>query len=419
MMLFSKSLFGQVALSFFISIGLITLTALMILKALEQEGPQHNLSRPLLTHIITELNIPPSTEKLRTLSQRLQGDITVMYHGEVYWQSNPILPRPESTPGNDFAITRYATQKTVFLRHAGYEFYIVGMLKELSTHAYLVVLLGLGILICVLYANYRFIRWLFYPVKKLHQDTRHIIGGNFHHRIHSTRKDELGELTRSVNTMTIHLHTNLRHKQELFFAISHELRTPLTHAKMYLALMPENNYQKKLDQQLNQLNQLIDTLLESESLDHESLALSMSRFDLRRSLQELQRHDQRRICLQLPNTPCLIQADQLRIKLLFSNLINNALRYTEQHIDVALNLQQSTWQCIITDYGEGIPENELPYLTEAFYRPDKSRHRKTGSHGLGLYLCQKIADAHHGTLQIHSTQGQGTIVTVTLPIYRP
>lgn len=110
--------------------------------------------------------------------------------------------------------------------------------------------------------------------------------------------------------------------------------------------------------------------------------------------------------------------DPVRIKLLLKNLLDNALRYSppEQPPSLKCQFDGKELQLLIQDQGPGIAAEHLPHLTDPFYRVDPARQRKTGGYGLGLYLCRVIAQAHGGTLTIDSTPGQGTVVTVTLPV---
>ena len=264
--------------------------------------------------------------------------------------------------------------------------------------------------------------------------------GDIDHHIKTVRNDELGELTQSVNLMTEKLRENISSKRELLLAISHELRTPLARAKMHLALLAEetvvtvaantdeensdsktnsNIYQKKLNNNLDEINTLIEALLQSEviteGLSKSKNILNIDEFNLSLLIQEIiSEYDNHRIHFKLSNQTCLIKADALRIKLLISNILNNALKYSEGTININLDCDKNKIECSICDQGEGIKKAEIPKLTEAFYRPDKSRQRKTGSHGLGLYLCQKIVDAHGGSLKITSEMGKGTCVIINL-----
>jgi len=108
--------------------------------------------------------------------------------------------------------------------------------------------------------------------------------------------------------------------------------------------------------------------------------------------------------------------DKLRIRLLMTNLLNNAIRHGEKNpllVRVSFTEQQAIIE--VKDEGEGIAEEHLSQISEPFYRTDNSRQRNTGGFGLGLYLCRLIAKAHGGELSIESKIGEGTHITVKLP----
>jgi signal transduction histidine kinase len=123
--------------------------------------------------------------------------------------------------------------------------------------------------------------------------------------------------------------------------------------------------------------------------------------------------------LKVPDKAVFLDIDAARTKLLLKNLLDNAVRHTPgdapaPQIRLITDDQQAV--LTVTDHGHGTEARHLPHLTEPFYRVDPSRRRETGGYGLGLYLCRMIVEAHDGQLQIESTAGKGTQVTVRLPL---
>ncbi|HCR45269.1 MAG TPA: hypothetical protein DIW16_02465, partial [Marinobacter hydrocarbonoclasticus] len=112
--------------------------------------------------------------------------------------------------------------------------------------------------------------------------------------------------------------------------------------------------------------------------------------------------------------------DRLRMRLLITNLLNNAIRHGDSNpITVRLEYHGDRAVLEVIDQGEGIPDEHLDQITEPFYRADSSRQRNTGGFGLGLYLCRLIAQAHGGELMIRSKPGEGTHIMVNLPSHPP
>ena len=122
------------------------------------------------------------------------------------------------------------------------------------------------------------------------------------------------------------------------------------------------------------------------------------------------------LTIEAPNADQLFEFDKLRIRLLLTNLLNNAIRHGERNpIIVKVSFGKDLGIIEVIDNGEGISEDHLPQISEPFYRADSARQRNTGGFGLGLYLCRLIAQAHGGQLIITSKVGEGTQMTVSLP----
>jgi two-component system, OmpR family, sensor histidine kinase ArlS len=106
----------------------------------------------------------------------------------------------------------------------------------------------------------------------------------------------------------------------------------------------------------------------------------------------------------------------VKIRQLLLILLDNSIKYSKEPIDVRIRLnKQNQVKLEVTDYGIGIPENEIPFLFERFYRVDEARHRSTGGSGLGLSIAKKIIDLHDGTVEVYSKQGSGTTIVAHLP----
>ena len=112
-----------------------------------------------------------------------------------------------------------------------------------------------------------------------------------------------------------------------------------------------------------------------------------------------------------------VLGDKTRLQQLFTNLIDNAIKYTlEGSIRITLGRNGETAEVKITDTGIGIPEEEQKNIFKRFYRVDKSRSKETGGAGLGLSIAEWIAQAHHGKIEVQSGLGEGSTLTVTLPL---
>ena len=248
---------------------------------------------------------------------------------------------------------------------------------------------------------------------------------------HPQRPDELGQLAATINTMGHDIHQMLEAKRALLLAISHELRSPLTRARLNTELLPESAdvypQRQALLRDLQEMTSLISDLLESERLSGNHAALQREPVDLAVLAGEvvaevLARQPERagkRPEISLLIDPALprLPLDATRIRLLIRNLLDNALRHSanaEQPPELSLRALGQGVQIEVRDHGPGVPEDQLPQLAQAFYRPESARTRATGGVGLGLYLCKRVAQAHGGTFAVRNAK-PGLVVTVNLP----
>jgi signal transduction histidine kinase len=244
--------------------------------------------------------------------------------------------------------------------------------------------------------------------------------GDFKHRIRLQRKDELGELANSVNTMADDIEGMLEAKRQLILAISHEMRSPLTRVRLNAELLDDSEPRERIIQDLKLLEHELQELLETERLESNHSKLERQLTNPQQLIDSVINEYFEPAVWQryFDESDGSIPLDVARIKLLIKNLLDNAQRHTNlQHgqLEVQSRLTEDGWHFQVSDYGDGIAEEHLRYLTEPFYRVDKARQRSTGGYGLGLYLCRVIAEAHGGYLSIQSQLGQGTQVAIYIP----
>lgn len=302
----------------------------------------------------------------------------------------------------------------------GDHLYVVGgFTARLSPQGTAAILVGPLLLLLVSYANYRTVRRLFQPIRTLKAGADRIRSGDLDHRIETRRRDELGELTRSVNGMTDYLQATLEAKRQLLLAISHELRSPLTRARVLLELMEPGRNRDLLAGNLEEINTLVGALLEAEALADRHRALRLETVSLHGLLREAvaESGGDGLVTLHLPDGDRPAVLDALRVRLLIRNLVGNAVKHGGgEPVAVTLAVLEPVFRVTVADRGPGVAPEHLQRLGEPFYRPDASRRRSTGGHGLGLYLCRRIAESHGGRLDIASRPGEGTTVTATLPL---
>lgn len=281
-------------------------------------------------------------------------------------------------------------------------------------------LLPITILLLVLLLLYYFTRRLISPIKTIQVGVEHYAHGDLVHRIEVNRSDELGDLAKNINSMANEIHSMLNAKQQLLLAISHELRSPLTRAKVALELLDDSKVKKNINYDLDEMELLIAELLEAERLNSRHRTLKLEPVELNALLTELidKYFNSDKIILKSNSDQYTILADEARLKLLFRNLIKNAIEHADQSmpvVEVILDSGENDVEILIKDNGPGIAKEHLAAITEPFYRIDQARTHKSGGYGLGLYLSKSIVDAHQGMLKISSEVSAGTQVFISLP----
>jgi heavy metal sensor kinase len=244
--------------------------------------------------------------------------------------------------------------------------------------------------------------------------------------------DEIGRLTVTINDMIRRLHESFLRIRQFSADASHELRTPLTivRGEIEIALRspktPEG-YRRVLESTLEEilrLTSIIDNLLTLAKADRGLYRAEFSEVDMKTLLDELFEDScilasEKHIAVTLEaGSPVMIVGDRLRLRQLFLNLIDNAIKYTPEGGKVTLALERENGLVVfrVTDTGIGIPDADLPRIFDRFYRVDKARSREMGGTGLGLSIAKWIAELHRGTITVESEVLKGSVFTVRLPL---
>lgn len=240
--------------------------------------------------------------------------------------------------------------------------------------------------------------------------------------------DELSQLAATFDAMLDRLEASFVRERRFVADASHELRTPLAALQAIVSVTRERprsagEYEQALDDvdgETARLRTLVENLLELARGDAERLAerepidvIGMLR-DVCASLEVLADDKGLRLTCQVEDGLTL-DGDGDALVRLFVNVVENAIKYTDEgYVGVAAAVTPAGISVTVRDSGRGVPAEQLPHLFERFYRGDASRSAE-GS-GLGLAIARLIAEAHGGTITIASTEGQGTTVSVTLPV---
>ena len=418
-------IFGFTVVSFFLIISL-SLRAINQSEITIETIPDFYMRN--VESIIEDIGTPPNLSNAMRLAEELDWTINIRTP-IMRWSSDPDyrLDVDSSTFSRnlttDAEVRNINNEDIIRVNRGGYDFYLYQRSLDENRINFFVVYMGSALAVIVLFLNYFMVNKLLAPVRMLRRGAERIQKGDLGYRVESNRQDELGELTESINLMADSLQSMLEAKRQLLMAISHELRTPITKAKLRLEFMPESEEKEQLREDIDEIDLLISDLLEAERLNNEHAVLAdepvfISEFVQGVSEQFLDYEGG--INIECPEEDREFYMDRLRIRLLITNLLNNAIRHGESNpITVRLEYHGERAVLEVIDQGEGIPEKHLGQITEPFYRADSSRQRNTGGFGLGLYLCRLIAQAHGGELMIRSKPREGTHITVNLPSHPP
>jgi signal transduction histidine kinase len=184
---------------------------------------------------------------------------------------------------------------------------------------------------------------------------------------------------------------------------------------------------KSLLEEINKLQKIIDNLLFLARIESKNIKLSFEKVQLDEILLEAFEEietlaKRKKISLILKRVDqASVEGDETLIKRLFVNLIDNAIKYTHEDgkVEISLTKERNFAKFIIKDTGIGIPENEIPYIFDRFYRVEKARSRETGGSGLGLAIAKWIVEAHKGKIEVRSKVSEGSLFAISFPIDTP
>ncbi len=283
--------------------------------------------------------------------------------------------------------------------------------------------------LCIYVMTYRLTK----PLKKMSEASRAMAKGDFSKRIPVTTDDEIGELAVSFNAMTNSL-SQLEGMRRSFVAnVSHELKTPMTTIGGFIdgildgTIEPDKQayYLNIVSDEVKRLSRLTQSMLSMSRLESGEFTLKPELFDLRELLFSIVISQEQRIEgkeLQINGLDTLeslsINADKDLIHQVVYNLVDNAIKFADNkgYVNFSLSKEGKQAVLIIKNSGAGIPEKDLPFIFERFYKVDKSRSQGKNSTGLGLYIAKTIVTAHRGAISISSKENEFTAIKIILPI---
>lgn len=297
----------------------------------------------------------------------------------------------------------------------------------------LLILSGVGAFFLALGFTFVLSRKLSDPLIQMERAARKIAKGELETRVSIVSSDEVGSLAKAFNEMAEDLQKYRDSRREFFANISHELRTPMTYLQGYAKVVKEklytteeekDKYLEIIQQEANRLTHLIEDLFDLSKMEEGKVSLQLEWIDLSELIgnvvQKIKPQAMKKhlfVHMDISECTALVCLDGNRMEQVFMNLFDNAIRYTDNGvIRVSLQQESNLIIAIVEDTGIGIPEDELPYIFDRFYRVEKSRSREHGGTGLGLAIVKQLVELQGGTVMASSVTGKGTHIRITLPI---
>ncbi len=288
---------------------------------------------------------------------------------------------------------------------------------------------GALIVLFIVVSSFYFIRSIVTPIREIGVIAKRIAQGDFDARIAPVNHDEIGQLCETINEMAVELGAAEKMKNDFISSISHELRTPLTAIKGWAETMQElgagdpDTFHKGMGviiRESERLSGIVEELLDFSRMQSGRMTLTMDRIDILAELGEAvylftdrAAAEGKYLLYEEPAMLSPVLGDINRLRQVFINVIDNALKYTSEGgtVRVSASEENGLIHVVISDNGCGIPAEHLPHVKKKFY---KANQTVRGS-GIGLALADEIMTLHNGRLDVESQEGVGTAVTITIP----
>lgn len=337
---------------------------------------------------------------------------------------------------NQYDPNEYISEKdkiykfTFRIRHKGF----------ITTHIWLDALIIMILSVCLFLVYYiAFTNQIIMYFREIQLGIERIKNGDLNTTLNVKGSNELSELAESINEMKYALKESMENerqteqvKNELVTNVAHDLRTPLTSVIGYLELLHRRDYkdddtrQKYTDtayQKAQTLQVLINELFDYTRLQKGKVKLELAMLDITMFLEQmldefkLRMAEENLTCItDIPRKSIMIEGDGEKLARAFSNLLTNAVKYGADGKQIKVSLIELEDQVYVsfTNYGKVIPQENLPYIFDKFYRVEQSRNAKTGGTGLGLAIAKNVVLMHNGEISAKSDE-RGTVFTVCLP----
>lgn len=275
--------------------------------------------------------------------------------------------------------------------------------------------------------------WLVRPLRHMNQSISGWVDGALEGDLEIHDCTETEKISDTFNMMLAKLRLVEESRQEFVSNVSHELKTPLTSMKVLADSLlmqegvPEELYQefmRDITEEIDRENTIISDLLTLVKMDRKTAELNVAVTDVNELLEQILKR--LRPIAEKANVEVVFESnrsvsaeiDATKLSLAFSNLVENAVKYNRENgwVRVTLDADHKFFYVKVSDSGMGIPQEDLDYIFERFYRVEKSHSREIGGTGLGLAITKSAVVSHRGAIKVQSTVEEGTTFTVRIPL---
>ncbi|MGJ9384629.1 sensor histidine kinase [Salipaludibacillus sp. CF4.18] len=317
------------------------------------------------------------------------------------------------------------------LRGYVYMFAESNMIKNgISQLSYQFILSGILVVILTILMIFILTQFITLPLVRMKEATEKMSQGQLEITLGYEGNDELGQLESSIRKLAQDLEKLKQERNDFLASIAHELRTPLTYVKGYAEIANRDgiseedrkNYLVILKEEADNISKLVSNLFELAKIDQNQFSINTQKIHLCDPIEHIVEKTRLLVVekgIQL-NIDCQKEVtamiDPERFQQVLLNLLDNAIKHSHASSNITISVKErEKWiEVNVEDEGEGISNHHLPYIFDRLYRVDKSRSRKLGGTGLGLSIVKEIIEEHQGTMQVQSTVGKGTKITIQL-----
>lgn len=295
-----------------------------------------------------------------------------------------------------------------------------------------IIMSSLWLMLAALIAVYIISERLVSPIRAMSRAVKEFAAGHFDVRVPVNGNDEVAELSEAFNNMANSLQHSEETKQIFLSNVSHDLRTPMTTISGFIdgildgAIPPEKHqhYLGVIASEVRRLSRLVSTLLDITKIQAGERKFNMAPFDICEQAREIiisseQRLEDKKLDVQFnaDRDNMYVNADRDAIHQILYNICDNAIKFSKEGGIYDISIRESGNKVVVSVYneGDGIPEEDLPYVFDRFYKSDKSRGLDKTGVGLGLYIARTIIEAHKEKIWVESEYGKWCKFTFTLP----